>query len=126
METTNSNQVEVNATFKAEINESREDGGSFTQKKSAKVALATLGKLKDAEGNYITLTEHQKNVFRAMFYPTNEVRMNVSEATLQEAGVDLDETTKALLLKLMNPAGIQKALEAMEQPAKKTLRDFLA
>ena len=122
----NQNQPEVNSTFKHEMQKSRVEGEIFTQKKSAIVAMATVGKLKDAGGNYITLTEHHKNVMRAVFYPTNEVRMNVIKSTLNEAGLELDDTTEALLTKLLNPAGIQKALEALEQPAKKTLRDFLA
>ena len=122
----NTNQAEINAAFKTGVQDSRSDGCVFTQKKAETVAMAVVGKMKDAAGNNITLNENQKSVFQAMFYPTNVLRMNVIESTLKDAGVELDDTTRALLTKLLNPTGVQKALEAMDNPEKKTLRDFLS
>jgi hypothetical protein len=121
----NSNQVEVNAAFKDEMKEAQADG-LFTQKRAAAAALAATSKLHKDDGGYSDLATERKDILTAMYYPTNEVQMRVIEATLKSAGVTLDETTRALLRALLNPAGVEEKLKQMKKPERKTLRDFLA
>ena len=125
MKKQNSNQVAVNAAFKENMNKVRADGGIFTQKKAATVALPTLSKLKTDDDTEITLSAEQKDIITAMFYPTVEGRMKVIESVLKTASVELDANTMVLIKPLLNPAGVQKKLEDLENPENKGFEDFL-
>ena len=125
MKKQNSNQVAVNAAFKENMNKVRADGGIFTQKKAATVALPTLSKLKTDDDTEITLSAEQKDIITAMFYPTVEWRMKVIESVLKTASVELDANTMVLIKPLLNPAGVQKKLEDLENPENKNFEDFL-
>lgn len=117
METTNQNQENVTAAFKATLKNARQDGGKLTQEKAATIAMTTIDKMFKDDGTPLTLNPVQREMLRAMFFPQVKVRKSIIRATLKSVGCTLDLTTEELLTKLLNPAALEKELSEVRTKA---------
>ncbi len=123
---TNPNQPEIDATFGTGLNEARNEGGEFNQKKAAALALACIAKMKKPDGSNVELSPELANAITVVFYPIKKTRLRLIADTLAAAGGELDEATEAIFTKLLNPGTIEQEFKDMANPVKKTLRDFMS
>jgi hypothetical protein len=104
------------AACKVALKKARAGGAELTQEKAAEVAMATISAFEKKDGTPISLTDRQKDIVNAMFYPTIGVRVRVLQHTLDEAKSELDATMAGLLKPLLTPTALEKKLKAIENP----------